>query len=50
MTNYQAKLFYDEYLDGTRDYYYMTYAELVDTFGEEIAVKIWERGAMPDDY
>ena len=44
------KVFYDEYLDGTKDYYYLTFGELLDTFGERLAIEIWEKGAMPDDY
>ena len=46
----EKKLFYDEYLDGTKDYYYLTFGELLDTFGERLAIEIWEKGAMPDDY
>lgn len=46
----EKKLFYYENLDGTKEYYYLTFGELLDTFGERLAIEIWERGAMPDDY
>lgn len=37
----EIKVFYDEYIDGTKDYYTMTYGEIEDTFGAELAKKIW---------
>jgi hypothetical protein len=37
----EKKLFFDEYLDGRKEYYYTTYGELLDTFGENWANEIW---------
>lgn len=37
----EKKVFYDEYIDGTKDYYTITYGEIEDTFGAEKAKKIW---------
>lgn len=45
----EKKLFYDLYDDGTMDYYYMTFRELVDTFGMKGATKIWKFGYIPED-
>ena len=50
MNREDRKQFYDLYLDGSKDYYYLTYGELEDTFGKEIANKIWSSGCIPNDY
>ena len=50
MNREDRKQFYDFYLDGSKDYYFMTYGELEDTFGKDLACEIWESGCMPNDY
>ena len=46
----EVKEFCDIYLDGSKDCYYMTYGELVDTFGEELGNIIWKTGEVPSEY
>ena len=41
-------LFYDYNPDNTKNYYYLTFGELADTFGYDSAVRMWEKGYPPD--
>ena len=43
------RLFYDEYEDGERDYYVITWEELIECYGEEKARKIWDYGIDCND-
>lgn len=47
----EKKLFpcyYMDNMDDVKEYDYMTYGELVYTFGEDIAVPVWLTGGIPD--
>ena len=46
----EQKLFYDLYLDGSKDSYYLTYKEIISTFGEELGNIVWEKGSVPDEW
>lgn len=49
MNREEKHIFYDEYKDGRKDYYYLTFGELEDTFGLKNAMRIWKCGYVPDD-
>lgn len=40
-------LFFQSYIDGSKEYYYQTLGELIDTFGYDNAIKIWQDGYPP---
>ena len=49
----EKKLFPYYYMDNMEDvkeYDYLTFGELVYTFGEDIAVAVWLTGGIPDEF
>lgn len=48
MNRNDKKVFYDQYNDGTRDYYTMSYQEIEDAVGENEALEIWNNAESLD--
>ena len=44
MNRNEEKVFFDEYIDGRKEYYTVTFGELVDALGYNEAAEVWETG------